>query len=391
MDEKMKARYQILAMVTDKKALGLSLNNGRPISVEGNPHMYYEGPEDMERFAQYIKNEYSINDFDDDDFALIIVDCGADCAAAKSLHAKTLTAKCSSLIEAEYVLPFIAAKKRAIKKGEEFTVTIADAAYTLRADDTGRIDCVRCTAGAPPPENALSLELADFTALFFADASVFGRDEDALKQKDAEIAELKADAERQIAEIETQHEQKRRLNMAVGHLSENRLALSNLANIVPSECWSGPAGVACLSSYIAFLLSLLVADLINEFDISPDDIDGFISNSCNDDEITELMNNATSTDERAVFSNCLADIDVLRKANALPADERNADELANAAIAAAKHTDAALDIARGPLKEPLDWEKLSDSDKLRAVFFNALTCFSQNAVTLAECVLQEKE
>ena len=40
MEEKMKARYQILAMVTDKKALGLSLNNGRPISVEGNPHMY---------------------------------------------------------------------------------------------------------------------------------------------------------------------------------------------------------------------------------------------------------------------------------------------------------------------------------------------------------------
>lgn len=157
----------------------------------------------MERFAQYIKNEYSINDFDDDDFALIIVDCGADCAAAKSLHAKTLTAKCSSLIEAEYVLPFIAAKKRAIKKGEEFAVTIADAAYTLRADDKGRIDCVRCTADAPP-ENALSLELADFTALFFADASVFGRNEDALKQKDAEIAKLKTDAERQIAEIKTE-------------------------------------------------------------------------------------------------------------------------------------------------------------------------------------------
>ena len=147
----------------------------------------------MERFAQYIKNEYSINDFDDDDFALIIVDCGADCAAAKSLHAKTLTAKCSSLIEAEYVLPFIAAKKRAIKQGEEFAVTIADAAYTLRADDNGCIDCICCTADAPPPENALSLELADFTALFFADASVFGRDEDALKQKDAEIAELKTE------------------------------------------------------------------------------------------------------------------------------------------------------------------------------------------------------
>ena len=341
----------------------------------------------MERFAQYIKNEYSINDFDDDDFALIIVDCGADCAAAKSLHAKTLTAKCSSLIEAEYVLPFIAAKKRAIKKGEEFAVTIADAAYTLRADDKGRIDCVRCTADAPP-ENALSLELADFTALFFADASVFGRDEDALKQKDAEIAELKADAERQIAEIETQHEQKKRLYRAEGLLFESYLALTDLVNIVPAEALSDLAKIAFLSSYIAFFLSLLAADLTNEFD---DVIDGFISNFDHDDEITEFINNATSTDERAVFSDYFADFDALRKANALPADERNADELANAAIAAAKHIEAALDIARGPLKEPLDWEKLSDSDKLLAVLFNAMTRVSKNAVTLAECVLQEEE
>ncbi len=333
----------------------------------------------MERFAQYIKNEYSINDFDDDDFAFIIVDCGADFAAAKSLHAKTLTAKCSSLIEAEYVLPFIAAKKRAIKKGEEFAVTIADAAYTLRADDKGRIDCVRCTADAPP-ENALSLELADFTALFFADASVFGRDEDALKQKDAEIAELKADAERQIAEIETQHKQENKLNMAVCGLWDAVEAVTDLVNIIPSEDFSDLANVANLSSHVAFLLSLLTADLTNEFSISPDDIDDFISGlDDNDDEITELINNATSTNERAVFSNCLADIDVLRKANAL-----SADELANAAIVAAKHAEAALDIARAEEQDS------SDSDKLIDVFYNALTRLSENVVNLAECVLQEK-
>ncbi|MGP1457877.1 MAG: hypothetical protein ACTTKL_01000 [Treponema sp.] len=196
----MKARYRILAVVTEKKVLALSLDSRgvtTPVSINGNPCMYYESAGDMESFLQYIKDDYSINDFDDDDFALIVVDCGQDGTAAKRLHALTLKAKCSSLIEAEYVLPFIAARKRAIKKGDEFAVTVEDAAYTLRVDDEGRIDCAHCGTDETPSENALTLGAADFTALFSADASVFGRNEEALKQKDAEIAELKAEYERE--------------------------------------------------------------------------------------------------------------------------------------------------------------------------------------------------
>ncbi|MGP1457879.1 MAG: formylglycine-generating enzyme family protein [Treponema sp.] len=190
----MKARYRILAVVTEKKVLALSLDSRgvtTPVSINGNPCMYYESAGDMESFLQYIKDDYSINDFDDDDFALIVVDCGQDGTAAKRLHALTLKAKCSSLIEAEYVLPFIAARKRAIKKGDEFAVTVEDAAYTLHADDEGRIDCARCGTDETPAENALPLDAADFTALFSADINAFGRD--------AEIAEL---------ELQTEYERK---------------------------------------------------------------------------------------------------------------------------------------------------------------------------------------
>ncbi|MGP1457873.1 MAG: hypothetical protein ACTTKL_00980 [Treponema sp.] len=157
--------------------------------------MYYETSEDMDTFVEFIKDFYSINDFDDDDFALIIVDCGRDGTAAKRLHALTLKAKCSSLIQAEYVLPFIAAAKRAIKKGDEFAVSVLDAAYTICVDENAHADCA-CSDSEP--ENALILETSDFITLFSADTSVFGRDEEALKQKDAQIEKMRTEYEREL-------------------------------------------------------------------------------------------------------------------------------------------------------------------------------------------------
>lgn len=213
----MQARYRILALITDKTAMALSLDskgNTKPVSINGNPCMHYETAEDMKTFVQYIKDEYSINDFDDDDFALMIVNCGSDAAVAEHLHELTLKAGNNSLIRAEYALPFIAASKRKIKKNDDFTVSVLEAMYTICIDENGKVDCTRCAitdteATDEESENALTLEPADFTVLFSADTSVFGRNEEILKQKDSELNELKEKYENRITELQTEHKLER--------------------------------------------------------------------------------------------------------------------------------------------------------------------------------------
>lgn len=205
----MKARYRILALITDTTAMALSLDskgNTKPVSINGNPCMYYETAEDMKTFMQYIKDEYSINDFDDDDFALMIVNCGSDAAVAERMHELTLKAGNNSLIRAEYALPFIAASKRKIKKNDDFTVSVLEAMYTICVDETGHAECSRSDSEAV---NALNLEPADFTVLFSADTSIFGRNEEILKQKDLELNELKEKYENRITELQTEHELER--------------------------------------------------------------------------------------------------------------------------------------------------------------------------------------
>ena len=205
----MQARYRILALITDTTAMALSLDskgNTKPVSINGNPCMYYESAEDMKTFVQYIKDEYSINDFDDDDFALMIVNCGSNAAVAEHLHELTLKAGNNSLIRAEYALPFIAASKRKIKKNDDFTVSVLEAMYTICIDENGHAECSRSDSEAA---NALNLEPADFTVLFSADTSVFGRNEEILKQKDSELNELKEKYENRITELQTEHELER--------------------------------------------------------------------------------------------------------------------------------------------------------------------------------------
>lgn len=203
----MQARYRILALITDTTAMALSLDsqgNTKPVSINGNPCMYYETAEDMKTFVQYIKDYYSINDFDDDDFALMIVNCGSDAAVAEHLHELTLKAGNNSLIRAEYALPFIAANKRKIKKNDDFTVSVLEAMYTICIDENGKVDCTRCAitdteATDEESENALTLEPADFAVLFAIGIGVFGDDEEALKQKDEQTVQLHAEYEQKLA------------------------------------------------------------------------------------------------------------------------------------------------------------------------------------------------
>ncbi len=239
----MKARYRILALITDTTAMALSLDskgNTKPVSINGNPCMYYETAEDMDKFVEFIKDEYSINDFADDDFAIIVIDCGKDGTAAKRLHALTLKAKGSSLIEADYALPFIAASKRKIKKNDDFTVSVLEAMYTICIDENGHAECSRSDSEAV---NALNLEPADFTVLFSADTSVFGRNEEILKQKDLELNELKEKYENRITELQTEHELEReelRKKAIAGDI-----VIFVKSNHAPRICVWQPDGMEC--------------------------------------------------------------------------------------------------------------------------------------------------
>ena len=177
----MTALYPILVVVTGKNIQALSIESAgrtRPVSIEGNPFMVHKRADDMARFVSYIKYFYNINNFSDDDFAILIVNCGADGETAEKLYTQFTGARDCSMINAEYVIPVIAAKKRKIGKNDSFPVRVFGVGYTIRTDDKGRAFCERQDAEA---DNALTLETADFTALFALDIGAFGADEEALE------------------------------------------------------------------------------------------------------------------------------------------------------------------------------------------------------------------
>lgn len=215
----MEVCYRIIMVLTGSSVQALDIDdsgNAKPVSINGNVSMSYKDKNDMDVFVQHIKDSYSIEDFSDDSFAALVVNCGADAEIAEYLHELTVKAADSSLIRAEYVVPFIAAGKCKLKKGEVVTVSILGMAYTICTDETGRAVCfisanVKRADGivdtmpesaAANANNPLVIEPADFAALVAVDTGLFGSDEEVLKQKDTQIAELRTEYEQKLTAMQ---------------------------------------------------------------------------------------------------------------------------------------------------------------------------------------------
>lgn len=252
----MEIRYRIMTVLTDSQVQAFDIDgsgNAKPVSVNGNVAMSYKDARDMDAFIQHIKDNYSIEEFSDDGFAVLIVNCDADAEVAERLHTLTAVAADSSLIRAEYVLPFIAAGKCKLKKDAALTVSIAETAYTIYTDTAGRAVCVQAgetdaggaagESGEAGTEPLLVIEPADFAVLFSADAGMLGNDEEALKQKDAQIAELQADTAHRLAGLRSEYEQELELEKTAQESAEYQRQLEEVRDAVQnmrlkrSICW----------------------------------------------------------------------------------------------------------------------------------------------------------
>ena len=168
----MTEQYKILVLLSSTQAQAASVydnGNTKPISINGNVSMSYAAASDMEKFVAHIKGNYNIDDFSDDNFFVVIVNCGASTETLKALYGLLDGTKDTTLINASYILPFVSGRKEPFKIGDERTVRIFDAEYQLCVCPDSSIVCEKTQDGSAS-ENSQILAAADFTFLFFSNA-----------------------------------------------------------------------------------------------------------------------------------------------------------------------------------------------------------------------------
>ena len=230
--------YKILILVNEDCVQAADTDDrGKtlPISINGNTSMNYKTTDDMDSLVTHIKDNYNIDEFSDDNFSVIIINCGGDRNAVQRLLQLTEGAADSNVINAEYVLPFIAAAKEKLRKEQSYKIRIGKTEFVLATDANGISSCIK-SDGSEKDEADIILELKDFAALFSADISRLGNDEEALKQKDEELQQLSKEYEQKLADAVSKADSE--MAKIKAQLDDAQKSLSKWTRR-RSLCWSG--------------------------------------------------------------------------------------------------------------------------------------------------------
>ncbi len=232
-------QYKILIVVNADSVQAADIDDhgkSQPISINGNVSMNYAAVSDMEKFVDHIKGNYNIDDFSDDNFSVIIINCDGDRNAVQTLYRLTTSATDSNIINAEYVLPFIAVAKEKLRKGQTYKISVCETSFTLTIAADGHTSCIKSDFDEKAD---ITLELNDFAILFSADISRLGNDEETLRRKNEEIERLSKDYEQQLTAMKSQAEKETaRLKMELEKCRRKR-----------SLCWSGTMQPGSRHSY----------------------------------------------------------------------------------------------------------------------------------------------
>ena len=158
---------QIIIFITNNKLFACEIdNNGKTdtISIKGNSDIKCDDASDVDELLECIFDAFSIDSFADDNFDIVIPDCGGDKKLVSYLNAKCLDAAKLSIISIEKLLPLLTWNKKQLDTGEEMIVAFADSCYKVACDEN---HVIRCTSKARKRKENVTLEMDDFGCLYY--------------------------------------------------------------------------------------------------------------------------------------------------------------------------------------------------------------------------------
>lgn len=144
-------QYKIIVFITEEylKALDVTEEDRfSDISIEGNKRMRYFREKDADRFCDYIRMFYNINQFSELDIFALIVDA-TKTEEKRRVAEYIFDALCGckrSLLGAEQILPILVNMKKMLGASQEIRVCFLGEHYLVQADEEFRIS-VRAEEG----------------------------------------------------------------------------------------------------------------------------------------------------------------------------------------------------------------------------------------------------
>ena len=195
---------QIIIFLTKYKLFASEINNegkADAISIKGNPDIKCDDVTDVDELLECLFDAFSIDSFADENFDIVIVDCGGDKKIISYLNAKCSDAAKLSIISIEKLLPLLVWNKKQLASGEEVVVAFADACYKVACDEK---KVVRFTGKARKGKENITLELDDFGCLYYFNVdNIQGSvvDTSALQEKDNVIAKLEEENNKLVSAL----------------------------------------------------------------------------------------------------------------------------------------------------------------------------------------------
>ena len=195
---------QIIIFLTKNRLFAAEVNNdgkADAISIKGNPDIKCDDATDVDELLECLLDAFSIDSFADENFDIVIVDCGGDKKIVAYLNAKCTDAAKLSIISIEKLLPLLIWNKKQLASGEEIIVAFSDACYKVSCDEK---KVVRFTGKARKGKENITLELDDFGCLYYFNMENMQGgvvDATALQEKDNVIAELEEENDKLVRSL----------------------------------------------------------------------------------------------------------------------------------------------------------------------------------------------
>ena len=195
---------QIVIFLTKSKLFAAEVNNdgkADTISVKGNPDIKCDDATDVDELLECLFDAFSIDSFADDNFDIVIVDCGGDKKIVSYLNAKCADAAKLSIIGMEKLLPLIVWNKTQLQAGEELVVAFGEACYKVACDEH---NVLRVKGKALEGKDNITLDLDDFGCLFhFKVENLQGGvvDVTVFQEKDNVIAKLEEENDKLVRSL----------------------------------------------------------------------------------------------------------------------------------------------------------------------------------------------
>lgn len=193
------------------------------VSLEGNISMTYQSRSETQRFDQYIRDYYNIDQYESLETSLLVLQCGADPVNAQYLCSLFSGAAAFGTIDVRYILPLLVAAQGWMEKTDEVHLSVLGVQYTVFTNEHRQL-CCRVSADGGAEVRVLQPGQLGF--LFRPDAGAFRQDTERLQKA---VRQLEAEKLRTEEIIRKLQEQETAYKKRIAELEDDITALQKTA------------------------------------------------------------------------------------------------------------------------------------------------------------------